>query len=726
MEIFQVLKVIIICLAVVVLVGMALFAFFMLRRLKQSKMQEAILQGELIKQKEAVQQAERKSMNKSLAVARASHDVRNSLHSIIGLIEYCQDQTPGSDLGTNLVKMKDYAGDLLDILNTILDSSKVESGKMRLEQAEFNISQVIEKSVDAFNVLAEKKGLEMIWDPCDFSVLKLGKVTGDKQRFKQILDNLLGNAVKFTSEGKIVVRAWASKPKLKITNFSSDYGLSISRMFCCLSRNTFRHFRSRTKQQEVQYMGNDPYSIELTLEVDDTGMGIPVEKKASVFENYVQVKEDSPEGTGLGLGIVQSFVRLMGGEISIRDKEHGEKGSCFKFNIFLKSGEVALQDTIGHKEAIRSTTVEPFMLKESHSMKVHSLLFVQGGETKRILQAWIESLGIKVWTAKHAEHISPALEKIKHNINSSSKSDSVPFCKTFSRKTENVENERCLSGLQKDSELLPNTELSDEFPLRILVVVDLSNGNLPKILPTFTDFIGRNPNLYCRIACIADSKVTEKDLSQFQDLPCNLTLRKPIHGTRLHKLFKLIQELENAEELHVEKTTTNPSPEFRINIQPKEPCEITEETSSPIQIKKPLSGKRFLLVDDDYVIRMVGSKVLLKLGAEVEVAKDGLEALRMVKNALETGLTRGKNGDYCFTYDAIFMDCQMLVMNGYEAARQIREEESRYGIHVPIIAVSADASDEDVQKAIAAGMDRHLLKPLNESKVADFFKPVGT
>lgn len=68
----------------------------------------------------------------------------------------------------------------------------------------------------------------------------------------------------------------------------------------------------------------------------------------------------------------------------------------------------------------------------------------------------------------------------------------------------------------------------------------------------------------------------------------------------------------------------------------------------------------------------------------------------------------------------------MLVMDGYEAARQIREEESRYGIHVPIIAVSADASDEDVQKAIAAGMDRHLLKPLNESKVADFFKPVGT
>ena len=130
----------------------------------------------------------------------------------------------------------------------------------------------------------------------------------------------------------------------------------------------------------------------------------------------------------------------MGGEISIRDKEPGEKGSCFKFNIFLRAEEVALPDTIRHEEPNRSTITEPFMLNKSHYMKVHSLLFVQGSETKRILQTWIESLGIKVWTAKHAKHISPTLEKIKHNINSSSKSDSVLLHKTFSRKSENVEN----------------------------------------------------------------------------------------------------------------------------------------------------------------------------------------------------------------------------------------------------------------------------------------------
>jgi signal transduction histidine kinase len=113
MKTFQLLKVIIICLAGVMIFGVALFTLFMLHHLKRSKIQEAILQAELIEQKEAVKQAERKSMNKSMAVARASHDVRNALHSIIGLIDYCQDQRPGSDLGTDLAKMKEYASDLL-------------------------------------------------------------------------------------------------------------------------------------------------------------------------------------------------------------------------------------------------------------------------------------------------------------------------------------------------------------------------------------------------------------------------------------------------------------------------------------------------------------------------------------------------------------------------------------------------------------------------------------
>ncbi|KAJ3704305.1 hypothetical protein LUZ61_008010 [Rhynchospora tenuis] len=745
MKTFQVLKVIIVFLAVALLFCISSFTFFMLRRLKRSKIQAAILQADLIKQKEAVQQAERKSMNKSMAFARASHDVRNALHSIIELSKISRDQTtPNSELRTNLTKMMDYATDLLDILNTILDTSKVESGKMHLEQVEFNIPDIIEKSVDIFNVLAEKKGLEMIWDPCDFSILKLGKVIGDRQRFKQILDNLLSNAIKFTSEGKIVVRAWASKPKMKISNITADYGCSISHMFFCISRSVLRYSGSKIMQQDLHAMQNDPLSIDLTLEVDDTGIGIPIEKRASVFENYVQVKEDSPEGTGLGLGIVQSFVRLMGGEISIQDKEPGEKGTCFKFNILLKLEEAAFQETSRCGEANQSTISEPFMLNNSHNVKVHSLLCVKGCETKRILQTWIENLGIKVWAANQAEHISPTLEKIKNSINSSTKADSVLLCRTFSWKAKGVENEEFLH--RNTPESLPRAGMCSEFPLRILVIVDLSNGNSMEIISTLIEFFRGNTNLYCKIVCIADSKVTEKDMSEFGALPCDLTLRKPIHGSRLHKLFKVIEELQKTEELYVDRIKTSPfakpqtekqpakpceiteetSPlaKLQTETEPEKPCEITEETSSTVENKNSLRGKSMLLVDDNGVMRSVGSSTLSNLGAEVEVAKDGLEALNLVKKSIETGLAKGKCGDYFMTYgyDAIFMDCQMPVMDGYEAARQIRNEERRCGIHIPIIALSADKTDEDLRKALAAGMDHYLVKPLNKDKVVDLFK----
>ncbi|KAJ4809268.1 histidine kinase 1 [Rhynchospora pubera] len=594
---------------------------------------------------------------------------------------------------------------------------------MHLEQVEFNIADTIEESVDAFNTLAEKKRLEMIWDPCDFSIFKLGNVIGDKQRFKQILGNLLSNAVKFTSEGKIVVRAYTSKPKMKILNFSSDYGCSISHMFFCISRSVLPHFGRKIKQQDVNSVQNDPHSIEFIFEVDDTGIGIPAEKKASVFENYIQVKEDSPEGTGLGLGIVQSFVRLMGGEISIQDKVPGEKGTCFKFNIFLKSGEVAFQDTTRHGEADQSTIGEPLMLDDSHTRKLHSLLFVQGCETKRILQTWIESLGIKVWTANQAEHISPTLEKIK-NISFSAKSDSVLLCKTFSWKTEGVDNMGLMRSKEKASESLPKAELCSELPLRILIIVDLSNGNTMEILSTLIELCKGNTNLYCKIICIADSKVTEKDLSKFRALPCDLILRKPIHGSRLIKMFKYIQELEETEELYVDRATTSQLAKAQTEKQPEKPCEITEETSSRVQDEDFLRGKRVLLVDDDSM-RVLGSRLLSKLGAKVEVANDGLEALNLVRKALETGLTRAKCSNYSSAYDAIFMDCQMPEMDGYEATRQIRKVEGQYGIHMPIIALSGDKSNEDIRKALAAGMDHFLEKPLTKDKVINLFKPAS-
>lgn len=199
------------------------------------------------------------------------------------------------------------------ILNSVLDTCKIEAGKMQPEEVEFDICQVLEESTDIFHIVGLNKGLEVIWDPCDYSIFTSTIVRGDCQRLKQIIDNLLSNAVKFTSEGHVVLRAWARKPSFKKIEVSSRKGYNLRNvlnpLLGWLSDGSLSH----------NYVGNliesNPNHIEIIIEVDDTGVGIPKEKRASVFENYVQVKESlngGHEGTGLGLGIVQSFVRTLG------------------------------------------------------------------------------------------------------------------------------------------------------------------------------------------------------------------------------------------------------------------------------------------------------------------------------------------------------------------------------------------------------------------------------
>lgn len=172
---------------------------------------------------------------------------------------------------------------------------------MQLDESEFNVASVVEESMDMINIVGLSKGLEVVWDPCDLSIIKCGNVVGDCGRLKQILDNVLGNSVKFTQQGHVVLRAWANRPIARSSIcVPSRFGCSD---FLCL----FKGREHRDDCYSFSSIQNDPNSIELYFEVDDTGIGIPKEKRELVFEDYVQVKEGQG-GTGLGLGIVQSLV----------------------------------------------------------------------------------------------------------------------------------------------------------------------------------------------------------------------------------------------------------------------------------------------------------------------------------------------------------------------------------------------------------------------------------
>ncbi|ONK65892.1 uncharacterized protein A4U43_C06F2050 [Asparagus officinalis] len=735
--IFRALKIIIILLQSTTILALIFASYFILQVFRRSWKQEAFLQANLIRLKDAVQQAERKSMNKSLAFASASHDVRTSLAGISGLIELCRDDVPPqSELDMNLTQMNACASKLLEILNSILDMSKVEAGKMQLEEVEFDMTQVLEESVDMFHVVALKKGLEVIWDPCDFSVLKSLNVKGDCRRLKQILDNLLGNAVKFTSKGHVILRAWAKKPSLGNSVHSSKQSYRFPK-FACSKLRWFKKDDAYSDVMTINTSLHDSNMIEFVFEVEDSGLGIPKEKRASIFENYVQVKELSPgghEGTGLGLGIVQSFVRLMGGEISIEDKEHGEEGTCFRFNIFLKSCEMAFSHTeeenkySHNQEASNQPTLRAMAFRKPFKMEgVHSLLLIESNETKRILQRWMENIGMKVWIVQNWELLYPMLEKCKLTDSGSGKFDALSRGNSLNKvKSLDIVKDMSRSPTDETNHILPlstkqtSRRRSRDSCTLILAVIDINCGDFSNICSILNNFSKDNQRTQLKTVWLVNANTQSAELRRLKQKSYDLILRKPIHGSRLYEMSRLMQDLVGRSEIHP-STSRSQDTTHISHIPPLASQSIP--SVHKLDIEKPLADMKILLVEDNILMRRIASSTLSRFGAMVEFAENGLEALNLIKKALK------EDDDYnesnrggalkSFPYDVVLMDCEMPIMNGYEATKKIREEEKFYGIHIPIVALTAHATSEEEKKAILSGMDSYLTKPINAERVIE-------
>uniref|UniRef100_A0A0E0L8N1 Probable histidine kinase 2 n=1 Tax=Oryza punctata TaxID=4537 RepID=A0A0E0L8N1_ORYPU len=656
----------------------------MARALRRAVAREAALDADLVKHKDALQQAERKSMNKSNAFASASHDIRSALAAVAGLVEVSRPEAAATNpnIMDNLNQMELCTNKLLDILNSILDTTKVESGKMQLEEVEFNMADVLEESVDMANVVGINKGIEVIWDPCDFSVMKCGNIIGDSKRFKQILDNLLGNAMKFTQEGHVILRAWANRPIAR-----GSIGAPSRFAYRSLENNFFSFFfgakEDRVSQNSFNPLQNDPNLVEFYFEVVDTGIGIPKEKRESVFENYVQVKEGHG-GTGLGLGIVQSFTS--GSQEAEEDIEEGPS-------------------------TVSESDIRASVFRDINCFKGwHCILFVHGDETRRVLQAWMESIGMKIWMVPGVEYISSTLDKARSSRN-------------------DCDADRCFSSKEMVSQVLPTTlrnnnimsrNLGEHHPLGMLLIVDVSNGQLENIQRQARDLAQMRSQVPCKFVCLTDLRTSYKDFRRFEEMSCDLVLRKPVHGSRLYSLLMTLRDVQS-------------SPMHRSSLVGHENSVTRQQDSANIvasaevgrldqglktEEDRPLDGMHVLLVEDTLVLQTIQRKMLNQLGATVELAGDGAKAVDMFRDAIERASVSEEHS-VPLPYDVIFMDCQMPQMDGYEATRHIREEESRYGIRTPIIALTAHSMEEDLQKAIDVGMDLHMTKPIERRRIVE-------
>ncbi|MBE9093558.1 ATP-binding protein [Tychonema sp. LEGE 07203] len=309
------------------------------------KLAEAALQ-------KAVRVADAANVAKSEFLSSMSHELRTPLNAILGFSQVMvRDSSLNNEHQQHLGIINRAGEHLLSLINDILEMSKIEAGRIQLNESSFNLIRLLETLEEMFRLKAKSKRLQLKFEVAQ-SVPHF--VNGDEGKLRQVLINLLGNAIKFTDRGSVTLRLkkqveenlGAENAELnsqQTKTADSDSEKSAPADFDCVSANSIR-----------------PLSLRLQFEIQDTGPGIAKEEMNKLFKPFEQTKAGykSEQGTGLGLPISRKFVQMMGGDIVVRSTP--DLGSTFSFEIQLSlAAPTEIQMLKPHKKVIGLAPDQP-------------------------------------------------------------------------------------------------------------------------------------------------------------------------------------------------------------------------------------------------------------------------------------------------------------------------------------------------------------------------------
>ncbi|XP_058090923.1 histidine kinase 1 isoform X2 [Magnolia sinica] len=349
---------------------------------------EMKLRAELISHLDARRRAEQSSNYKSQFLANMSHELRTPMAAVIGLLDIliCDDCLTNEQFAT-VTQIRKCSTALLRLLNNILDLSKVESGKLVLEEAEFDLGRELEGLVDMFSVQCINHNVETVLDLSD-DIPRL--VRGDSARVVQIFANLISNSIKFTTTGHIILRGWCESSNA----FSNTEKLYLDQ------KEPRPALKAKSKQHGSIAKGalKKDNKITLWFEVDDTGCGIDPNKWESVFESFEQADPSTTRthgGTGLGLCIVRTLVNKMSGEIKVVKKEG--PGTLMQLYLVLNT----TVDGTGQHCQIEFG---------EHSLMV--LLALNGSTGRCIMSKWLRKKGVCTREASEWNELTQILQEV--------------------------------------------------------------------------------------------------------------------------------------------------------------------------------------------------------------------------------------------------------------------------------------------------------------------------